>query len=103
MDQWIRTCPRCATRKSGPQLNRRPLQTIKAGYPLQVVAVDILGPLTESDGGNSYILVVGDYFTKWIEAYAMPNMEAVTVARKLVDQMFCRFSIQIKANSLNLQ
>ena len=50
-------------------------------YPLQVVAVDILGPLTESDGGNSYILVAGDYFTKWMEVYAIPNMEAVTVAR----------------------
>ena len=36
--------------------------------------------------------MVGDYFTKWIEAYAIPNQEAVTVARKLVDQMFCRFS-----------
>ena len=92
VDQWIRTCPECATRKSSPQRNRGPLHTIKAGYPLQVVAVDILGPLTESDGGNSYILVAGDYFTKWMEAYAIPNMEAVTVARKLVDQMFCRFS-----------
>ena len=27
-----------------------------------------------------------------MEAYAIPNQEAVTVARKLVDQMFCRFS-----------
>ncbi len=59
---------------------------------MQVVAVDILGPLPESTAGNSYILVAGDYFTKWIEAYAIPNQEAVTVAQKLVDQMFCRFS-----------
>ena len=92
VDQWIRTCPSCATRKSAPQRNRGPLQTIKAGYPLQVVAVDILGPLMESVAGKSYILVAGDYFTKWMEAYAIPNQEAVTVARKLVDQTFCRFS-----------
>ena len=92
VEQWIRTCASCATRKSAPQQNRGPLQTIKTGYPFQVVAVDILGPLVESDAGNSYILVAGDYFTKWMEAYAIPNQEAVTVARKLVDQMFCRFS-----------
>ena len=59
---------------------------------MQVVAIDILGPLPESTAGNSYILVDGDYFTKWIEAYAIPNQDAVTVAQKLVDQMFCRFS-----------
>lgn len=50
------------------------------------------GPLPESSAGNSYILVAGDYFNKWVEAYAIPNQEAATVARKLVDQMFCRFS-----------
>ena len=36
----------------------------------------------------SYILVAGDY----------PNQEAVTVARKLVDQMFCRFSPQLHSD-----
>ena len=87
--QWIRTCPACATRKSHPQQNRAPLQTVA---PMQVVAVDILGPLPESTTGNSYILVAGDYFTKWIEAYAIPNQEAVMVALKLGDQMFCCFS-----------
>lgn len=86
--QWIRTCPSCATRKTAPQKNRAPLQTIQSGYPMQVVAVDILGPLPESIMGNSYILVAGDYFTKWMEAYAIPNQEAVTVARKLVNEMF---------------
>lgn len=90
--QWIRTCPVCATHKSPPQQNRAPLRTVSSGFPMQVVAVDILGPLPESTAGNSYILVVGDYFTKWLEAYAIPNQEAITVAKKLVDQMFCRFS-----------
>ena len=66
---------------------------------MQVVAVEILGPLPESTAGNSYILVTGDYFTKWIEAYAIPNQEAVTVAQKLVDQMFCRFSPQDQIHS----
>jgi len=59
---------------------------------MQVVAVDILGPLVKSEGGNSYILVIGDHFTKWMEVYTIPNQEAVTVARKLVDQFFCHFS-----------
>ena len=59
---------------------------------MQVVSVDILGPLSESEAGNSYALVAGEHFTKWMEAYAIPNQEVIAVARKLTDEMFCRFS-----------
>ena len=59
---------------------------------MQIIAVDILGPLPKSAVGNSYILVVGDYFTRWMEAYDIKNQEAATVAQKLVDEIFCRFS-----------
>ena len=58
---------------------------------MQVVSVDILGPLPESEAGNSYVLVAGDQFIKWMEV-CHPNQEAITVARKITDEMFCRFS-----------
>ena len=32
-----------------------------------------------------------DYFTKWPEAYAIPNQEASTIAEVLVTTLFCRF------------
>ena len=88
---WCQTCSVCATKKSPQQGSRAPMQTIQAGSPMQVVAVDITGPLPESEAGNRYILVVGDYFTKWMEAYAIPDQEATTVATKLVDEFYCRF------------
>ena len=89
---WCHTCEACATRKTAPKKNRSPLQTIRAGYPMQVVGVDIMGPLPESEAGNLYELVASDYFTKWVEVYAIPNQEAITVAKKLTDETFCRFS-----------
>jgi len=66
---------------------------------MQIVAIDILGPFPESEAGNSYVLVAGDYFTRWMEAYPIPNQEAVTVARVLVDQWFCRFSMPEQLHS----
>ena len=66
--------------------------TITAGYPTQIMAVDLLGPLPESQHGNSYVMVVADYFTRWMEAIPLPNQEASTVADRLVDEVFMRFS-----------
>ena len=57
-----------------------------------MIAVDFLEPLPVTSSGNRYILVAGDYFTKWIEVYAVPNDESITVADKLVNEMFCRFA-----------
>ena len=69
--------------------NRAPLNPITVGYPMQMVGMDFLGPLPETDEGNQYILVVGDHFTKYMAAFAVPNQEASTVARILVDEYFC--------------
>ena len=70
----------CATRKTAGLNRRGPLHPITVGYPLQLVAVDILGPLPRTSDGNSYILVADDHFTRWLEAWPVPNQEAKTVA-----------------------
>ena len=90
--EWCRACRNCATRKSTAPRRRANLQTLRAGHPMQIVCVDIMGPLPETEKGNKYVLVAADCFTKWVEVYGIPNQEAVTVAVKLVDEMFCRFS-----------
>ena len=37
-------------------------------------------------------LIAMDYFSKWPEAYTIPNQEAVTIAQVLVDNLICRLS-----------
>eukprot|EP00731_Ephydatia_muelleri_P025604 Em0017g687a len=90
--EWCRKCRTCSTRRMAPPSKRAPLQTLQAGYPLQIVAVDILGPLPVTAQGNKYVLVACDCFTRWVEVYAIQNQEALTVAKMLVDEMFCLFS-----------
>ena len=89
---WCHTCSVCASRKPLVPKPRALLKPVRVGLPMQLVAVDILGPFPESRAGNSYILVAADYFTRWVEAYLIPNQEAITIARKLTDELFCRFS-----------
>ena len=56
--------------------------------PRIVVTTDTTGtgPIPTTANGNKYILVASDYFTRWVEAYAISNQEATTVAGKLVDK-----------------
>jgi len=97
--EWCKTCVNCAARKVPSRKRRSPLQNIQTGYPMQMVATDIMGPFPATASGNKYILVASDYFTRWVEAYAIPNQEATTVAGKLVDNMFCHFGLPEQLHS----
>ena len=71
----ILRCEICASRKPPPKHHHAPLQIDITGNPLRELAtIDILGwlPVTHQ---NKFRLVIGDYFTKWTEAYPIPNME----------------------------
>ena len=89
--RWCKTCSVCAASKTPPPKRKAALKPVKTGYPMQLVAVDILGPLPESDAGNSYLLAIGDYFTCWMEAFPIPNQEAMTVACALIGQILLLF------------
>ena len=92
VSDWCKTCVPCATRKTPTTHSRAPLTSVKAGSPMQIVAVDIVGLFPQSESGNMYILVASDYLTRWVEAFPIPNQEARTVAKILVNEMFFRFS-----------
>ena len=93
VEHWCNSCSLCNSRKS-PAKACAPLQpTDNVCMPMQRIAMDILGPLPETERGNRYILVIGDYFTRWKEAFAMKDMEAVSVAKCLVNEVICRFGV----------
>ena len=90
---YIAGCEKCSKRKS-PQMKRKaPMTLVESGLPMDRIATDILGELPITDDGNKYILVISDYFTKWTESFPMPNMEAATVARIVVEEVVSRFGV----------
>lgn len=93
VELWCRQCAGCAARKPPAAQPRAPMVVRASGYPLQRIAIDLLGPLPRTERGNKYIVVIADYFTKWTEAFALPNMEAGTVAAKIVEEFICRFGV----------
>ena len=85
---WCRQCKTCASRKITVPGRKAQLHTIPAGYPMQIISVDIMGPLPATQDGCKYVLVAADQFTRWVEVYPIKNQEAQTVPQKLVDEMF---------------
>ena len=97
--RWCAQCDLCASRKDPTRRMKAPLATYLVGAPMERIAIDVLGPLPVSEDGNKYILIAMDYFTKWPEAYPLPNQEAITVAKVLVEQFISRFVTPIELHS----
>ena len=64
------------------------LQSSASGAPFQRIATGIVGHFPWTVLGSAYILVIGDYFPKWVEAYPMKDMEAASVAVCLYDFIY---------------
>ena len=92
-------CDKCAARKSPSKSPKAPLQRYIVGSPMERWAVDILGPLPTTHKKNSYLMVVGDYFTKWTDAIPIRNKKAITIAQKLIVHVISIFGVPIQIHS----
>ena len=90
-------CQNCSSYHRGRLPRSGPLQPMVTGNILERCHVDITGPHPRTPRGSKYIYILTcvDSFSKWDEAFAIPNREAKTVARFLVEQVFCRLGTPI--------
>jgi len=96
---WCANCDKGASRKSPNKLAKASLKVYNVGAPMERWAIDVLRPLPKSNGGNIYLLVVVDYFSKWIDAIPMKNQKATTIARKFVDRIVSIFGVPMQLHS----
>ena len=92
VQKYCRACLECATRKGPGRGTRPPLNPIPIGGPFHRIGIDVL-QLPLSFNGNQYALVMMDYFTKWPEVFAIPDQQASTIARFLVEQVITRHGV----------
>jgi hypothetical protein len=97
--RWCQQCRPCLLQKHDKRRKKAPLTQDPSGAPMQRVAIDYMGPISTTSSGNTVILVVVDYFTKWGEAYALPDMTATRTADCLVENFFSKFGIPATLHS----
>jgi hypothetical protein len=95
--EWCNTCKVCLTRKNTGKRIKVPLKPMPVPLaPMELCAMDIVGPLPETIKGNKYILVFCDYLTKWAVANPMPNQKTETVAQVFVEEIIFRYGTPMK-------
>ena len=88
--QYVAYCQACNTHKAAHRKNKHPQIQSQAGFPLERIHMDFMGPFPTSSRGNKYILVMVDNFTKWCEVIPLESQTAEVTAKTAVNEFFCR-------------
>ena len=96
---YVMSCRICSMNKKPTFRHQAGLKLHHAGYPMERVHIDILGPFVESSFGNKYILVMIDQFSKWLECAAIPDQHAETVAGKFLAHFVVTFGCPVEIHS----
>nr|GEX23453.1 reverse transcriptase domain-containing protein [Tanacetum cinerariifolium] len=87
--ELVKNCNSCQRQGKFLQCDEMPQNSIRIREIFDVWGIDFMGPFPSSRG-NKYILVAVDYFSKWVEAKALPTNDARVVC-KFLKSLFARF------------
>ncbi|GKC09805.1 reverse transcriptase domain-containing protein, partial [Tanacetum coccineum] len=90
-NEYVRRCDACQISGNISSRNEMPQNNIHVCKVFDVLGLDFMGPFPQSRG-NKYILVAVDYVFKWVEAQALPTIDA-RVMVKFLRQLFARFGV----------
>jgi hypothetical protein len=88
--QNCENCQRCARDQKQPLSLS---QLIQPTWPLQRWGLDLLGPLPPAQGNLKYVVVVVEYFSKWIVAKPLATITSAMVQKFFWQSIVCRFGV----------
>ena len=86
--KYCRNCETCNYKKDNFK-DKAPLNSIEVSRPFEKVFVDLIGPLSPSNGFN-YIIVFICALTKWVELRKLRTPDAKEAAESLYEEVFTR-------------
>nr|GEX23009.1 reverse transcriptase domain-containing protein [Tanacetum cinerariifolium] len=85
----VKSCDACQRQGKISQRDEMPQNSIQVCETFDIWGIDFIGPFPSSRG-NTYILVAINYLSKWVEAKALPTIDARVVC-KFLKSLFARF------------
>lgn len=91
---YVKTCQRCGAHKASCQARPGMMGRFKnISYPFQCISLDLMGPFPRSKRGNTQLLVVTDWFTKFVLVQPLPKATSKNVIKFLENQVFLIFGV----------
>ena len=93
--RWIHACDVCNMRKVRSGRGITPLKKQLHGERFSRISMDIIGPFKRSPRGNTCILVITDYFSKWAETFPLSTHTASDIAHVVFQEWILRFGAPV--------
>jgi len=94
VEEWVSTCVTCQERRPPPSKPKAPHGKMPTPTkPFEFLQIDLKGKLPETATGNEYLMVVYDYFSKYIVAVPLPNKRTETVTEAFVKHFVLTYGV----------
>jgi hypothetical protein len=92
--RYVRNCKVCNEQKA-PNTARAGLmgKEKKVQFPWQMISVDLIGPLPTSTKGYSYLLVIVDWFTKYVVLFPLRKATSLKVTECIENGIFLVYGV----------
>lgn len=90
--EYVKKCETCAMHKSS-QLPPSGLmgKHKNVSKPFQIVSMDLMGPFPRSKSGNTMLLVISCWFSKFVVLFPLRNGKASNICKIIEEQVFLMF------------
>lgn len=87
--KYVKSCKICNAQKlaNNPRMGLMGAEK-SVQFPWQIIAVDLMGPFPRSPQGYAYLLVVGDWFTKYTLLHPIRKANAKSIIKFIEEEVF---------------
>ncbi|WJZ82934.1 hypothetical protein VitviT2T_002655 [Vitis vinifera] len=92
--QFVQRCPECQIHGDLIHVPPSELHALTSPWSFSVWGIDIIRKISpKSSNGHEFILVVIDYFTKWVEAASYARLTSSGVTSFIRSHIICRYRV----------
>ena len=87
----VKACPECLAKIRRAKIRDATHQPRRTGYVGELLFVDLVGPMPVTQDQKKYILTIEDAYSRYVMAVPIPNKQAATVTKHLMERYISVF------------